>query len=136
MNEPRIDDACGWFESRPGRSMLATEEGRFRVWHIPTAKPRDALARCLAIIALLCALVALAGCACVTEREYRDAVQAWDAYRQKVSPIYRANVQVDPVLDEQSKRNRLAWDEDNALACEAAKQRAGLAPPAPKGGEK
>lgn len=93
-------------------------------WH-QMHKPKDHVARALAIIAILVALASLAGCSSVSQKEYRALVEASEAYRNTVGPVFVESVKNDRIPD-QSKKNRLAVDEDFGLMLASCKVRAGM----------
>ena len=74
---------------------------------------------------LLAAGLVLSGCSSVSRQEYGALVTAARDYRAAVGPTYRASLEH---LPEQSRRNRLALDEEFGLTLDSAAERAGLAP--------
>ena len=65
------------------------------------------------------------GCSSVSQKEYGALVEAARGYRAQVGPTYRSVIEHSD-LPAQSKKNRLAVDDDFAVTLDSASVRAGL----------
>ena len=75
-------------------------------------------------------VLALSGCAQVSMSEYRALVEASREYYEIVDPIYRASVEHDASITDQSRRNRLGLSHDYGVQLDSSSARAGIAPAA------